>query len=61
MDSRGRTFSRVLDWVNRLTLTGVRNRALSADEVRHLSEIQRADEVNRDRQVWVHGSMNGRH
>lgn len=61
MDSRGRTFNGILDWVNRLTLRGVRNRALSADEVRHLSDTQRADEVNRDRQVWIHGSMNGRH
>ncbi len=61
MSNVGSAVRRVLDWVNRWSVTGAGSREVSDDDVRRLYEAQRADEGNRDRQVWVHGSLNGRH
>ncbi|MDA8197986.1 MAG: hypothetical protein M0Z54_00965 [Thermaerobacter sp.] len=58
METRGSALARLLDWVNKRS---VARQDISADDVRRLQEVQRADETNKDRQVWVHGGMNGRH
>ena len=58
METRGSALARLLDWVNKRS---VARQDISADDVRRLQEVQRADVTNKDRQVWVHGGMNGRH
>ncbi len=58
METRASALRRMLDWINRRSIT---RREISADDVRYLQEAQRADQLNKDRQVRLHGPMNGRH
>ncbi len=59
-----RRFLRLVEWINLLTVTGHRPRldqAITEAEVRRLEAVHQAEELNKDRSVHIHGSMNGRH
>ena len=58
MARREDSLRRLLDWINMRSVT---RGDISADDVRNLQDAQRTDQLNKDRQVWGHGSMNDRH
>jgi len=50
-----------LDRINRLSLTGFEKREISGEDVQYLNNARQVDEANKDRRIWIRGSMNGRH